>query len=204
MKVLEGEINPEILEVLERGRTWLDSLDKSKFKLFGEADFTQYYTSTEYLESIDKEEHIGFPEKKHGIDIIMTESTEVKERSTVREIILKLNQLIGSRNSAVFMYYPPGGYMGWHDNHNASGYNILISYSKNGNGYFRYVDPETKEIITLHDKPGWNVKVGYYGSGENGESTYWHCAYTDEERITFGFIIPDKNLWEMSCEDLVA
>jgi hypothetical protein len=92
--------------------------------------------------------------------------------------------------------------MGWHNNWNASGYNILLSYSKTGNGFFRYLDPITKEIVTMEDKPGWTCKVGYYGRGREPDKVYYHCAGSYEPRITLGFVVPHLEIWRSMIEDI--
>ena len=43
--------------------------------------------------------------------------------------------------------YPPGGYISWHNNANASAYNLVFTWSESGNGYFKYIDGETKKEI---------------------------------------------------------
>jgi hypothetical protein len=109
----------------------------------------------------------------------------------------------GCRNNAVKMLYPKGGYMGWHHNANAAGYNILLSWSEKGLGFFRYQDPITKEIVTMQDTPGWTCKVGYYGRFDEPNRTYWHCASAEhEERFTLGYIIPHEGMWNDMTEDI--
>ena len=54
--------------------------------------------------------------------------------------------------------YPPGGYISWHNNANASAYNLIFTWSETGDGYFKYIDGETKEEIVIKDKPVGNVK----------------------------------------------
>jgi hypothetical protein len=109
----------------------------------------------------------------------------------------------GSRNNAVKMLYPKGGYMGWHTNANAPGYNIILSWSEKGTGFFRYQDPITKEFVDCMDTPGWTCKVGYFGRFSEPEKIIWHCANAaQEERVTLGYIIPHLGMWESMCEDI--
>ena len=124
---------------------------------------------------------------------------------TFQEYRHELVEYLGARNSAVAMWYPKNGYMSWHNNANASGYNILISYNKTGDGWFRYQDPTTKEIVTLQDRPGWAVKVGYFGSFGEPDKIFWHCPNTfNEDRLSFGFVLPHREMWEMMIEDIRA
>ena len=194
--------NKEIINLLNDYSTWIENLNKSVFKLQGKVDENDYYTEEEYFKTIDKENHIGWPEVSYGADISYTNRTSIDLRERIRRIDSDFNDILSAKHCAVKMYYPEGGYMGWHNNHNASGYNILFSYTKNGNGYFRYKDPITLETITMHDAPGWTAKVGYYGNLEEKDKIYWHCARAYETRLTLGFIIPDNNFWEMMIEDI--
>ena len=56
------------------------------------------------------------------------------------------------------------------------------------------------KVVTIHDPVGWNVKIGYYGGKD--ETPYWHTAGSRGPRQTFGFVIPDKDLWEDMVEDI--
>ena len=109
---------------------------------------------------------------------------------------------MGARNEAVHVYYPKNGFMGWHNNWNAHGYNILLSYTKNGGGFFKYRDPITHEVVEMLDTPGWTSKVGYYGRGREPDKVYYHCAGTYEPRLTFGFVIPNIDIWRSMIEDI--
>jgi len=115
----------------------------------------------------------------------------------------KLQRVLGGRNSALTALYPSDGYIGWHHNGNAPGYNILFSYSLDGDGCFKYYDYETKEIKVVQDQVGWNVKVGYYPS-ENiePENVYWHAADTKNPRLSVAFIVDDRNIWKNMINDI--
>ena len=198
MKSIEIK-NKDLINLLNDYSDWFESIDKSLIKVEGEKDENEYYTSDEYLEKIDKEKHKGFPEKVHGIDLVFCNSTDNDIRKRIRKVDLDFNSVLGSERCAVKMYYPKGGYMGWHNNHNASGYNILLSYNKNGKGFFRY---KTDKTYTMYDKPGWTAKVGYYGNNKEPDKLFWHCARAYEDRLTLGFVIPDKSFWKMMIEDI--
>lgn len=204
MKVIEGQLNKEVLDIVNPFSEWFFNHDMNDITILGEPDKDEYYTSDEYLKFIQEKGHEGYPEEKHGIDLKVVDSTPLASRDVIIDVTKKLNSFFGSSFDAVKMYYPERGFMSWHNNHNCPGYNILLSYTKNGDGWFRYQDPKTKEIITLYDKPGWTAKVGYYGSNDEPENIYWHCARAYEQRLTLGFVIPDKNMWEMMCEDLYS
>ena len=191
--------NKDLVNLLNDYSNWFESVNKSSIKVLGKKDENEYYTSDNYLKKIDKKNHEGFPEKTHGIDLVFCDSTDNEIRKRIRKIDLDFNSILGSKHCAVKMYYPAGGYMGWHNNHNASGYNILFSYTKNGNGFFRY---KTDKTYTMHDKPGWTAKVGYYGNNKEPDKLFWHCARAYEDRLTLGFVIPDRSFWEMMIEDI--
>ena len=194
--------NKELKSLLNNFSDWFNSIDKKEIKLKGKKDFNEYHTSEEYFKSIDKKNHIGFPEVTYGIDLASTDSTPISFREKIRNIDRDFNCILGSKNCAVKMYYPKNGYMGWHNNHNAHGYNILFSYSKQGNGFFRYKELKNLKTITMFDSAGWTAKVGYYGNNKEPNKLFWHCARAYEDRLTLGFVIPDKNFWQMMIEDI--
>ena len=194
--------NNELLNLLNSFSEWFNTIDKKEIKIKGKKDINEYYTSEEYYQSINKKDHIGYPEETFGIDLNLTQATPLSFREKIRNIDKDFNSILGSRNCAVKMYYPKNGYMGWHNNNNAHGYNILFSYSKNGNGFFRYKEPKNLSTTTMFDSAGWTAKVGYYGNNDESDKLFWHCARAYEDRLTLGFVIPDKNFWQMMIEDI--
>ena len=202
--------NKEFLDILTDYSDWFFASDYSKL-----AEISNHWgrhrgmdveeaCSEKYLKHIvDKDgKHIGWPEVTKSVDIASDEQVPKDHKQKRNELDQELCQFLGAKNQAVNVFYPEGGYMGWHNNWNAPGYNILLSYSKTGNGFFRYLDPLTKEIITMEDKPGWTCKVGYYGKGREPDKVYYHCAGTYEPRVTLGFIIPHLDLWRNMIEDI--
>lgn len=67
--------------------------------------------------------------------------------------------------------YPKNGYMGWHTNADTPYLRCYITYSENGDSYFKYRDPDTKKIIIDRDNIGWtsryfmisNKKKNFFG-----------------------------------------
>lgn len=204
MIVIDDKISEELQTVLDGFTDWFFEQDRSKIVLKNQPDENEYYTSEEYHDSIYWDMHIGFPEPhaSYGNDLAGAHTTPESWRPTVLKLNKDLNNLLCSKFNAVMMYYPAGGYIGWHDNRNVPGYNILLSYTKNGKGWFKF--KENGETVTLHDKPGWNVKAGYYGSSVQKAFQVRHCARAYEERLTFGFVIPDEYMWEMMLEDILV
>ena len=180
--------------------------EKFVFKKPDEKFNIDYVTGDEYLSHMQEKKVTGFPEQTYGHDL-MNGVQAVNHIPLLQKALKTLdNDLLawsGSRNNAVKMFYPEGGFMGWHHNANAPGYNILLSWSEKGTGFFRYQDPITKKIITMNDIPGWSCKVGYYGAWHEEDKIYWHCAGAPlEKRFTLGYIIPHQGMWESMIDDI--
>lgn len=200
--------NKELKQILN---SWIEVLlrvDRSKYPYdagvgkLGKVT-SEYACSKEYLDHMQSKKVDGFPEITYGVDLMKF----IPPHESLAKALYKLDEDLlnwsGSRNNAVKMLYPIGGYMGWHHNANAAGYNILLSWSERGTGFFRYQDPITKEIVTMNDTPGWTCKVGYYGPWHQPDKIYWHCASAEhEERVTLGYIIPHEGMWENMIEDI--
>lgn len=114
----------------------------------------------------------------------------------VSKQLMKLQNTLGCQSNALCMLYPDDGYIGWHHNGNAPGYNVLFSYSQDGDGYFKYYDKEKDKIIYMQDNPGWNVKCGYYpDERREPDRVYWHAAATKKARLSVAFIINNRDMW---------
>jgi len=204
-----NQISDETLELLQPYTDWFFSQDLTKLeerideKRAGDYNI-ETATNEDYLNMIVKKdgEHIGYPEHTHSIDILMDGRTPSEHREKCQTLNQEVVSYLGARNQAVQVYYPANGFMSWHNNWNAHGYNILLSYTKTGNGFFKYRDPLTHEIVTMEDKPGWGCKVGYYGRGREPDKVYYHCAGAYEDRITLGFVIPNVDMWRNMIEDI--
>jgi len=167
-------------------------------------------TDEKYLEHIRSkgDKHIGFPET-----VVATDMSQMyrepwfpsQHHHKQQELNSELIAFLGARNVAVHTYYPPGGFMGWHTNHNATGYNILLTYNPvEGGGFFRWYDYVNDEILTLPDPVGWSCKVGYYGTYPEKDSgnMIYHCCGNTEKRLTFGYIVPHLDIWQSMIEDI--
>lgn len=203
MKNLDRNLNPELLQILNGFTDWWFKNDLSKVKIVGKPDTNEYATSQEYLNTIQKDVHIGYPETTHGADILIAGSTPQEWRDKIVETNKELNSYLNTKFCAVNMYYPAGGYMGWHNNHNCPGYNVLLTYNTDlYGGFFRYIDPKSKNAMTMYDRRGWSAKVGYYGHLGEPDKVYWHCARAYTPRLTFGYVVPDEDMWHMMIEAL--
>lgn len=121
------------------------------------------------------------------------------------ELNQKLQIAIGTKQNVLCAVYPPGGYISWHNNANAPSYNIILTWSENGDGWWKHVDPYTGEIVTVPDVPGWQAKGFYFGSYEDGsENIVYHAASTDCWRMTIAYIFDmhHKEFWEEALEEL--
>ena len=202
--------NEEVLKILTDYSDWFFQSDLTKLVEIAHSEdrhqgmLLEEACGEKYLkEIVDKDgQHIGFPERVLSVDINTSENSPQEHKEKRNKLAEELCAYLGARNQAVNVFYPANGFMGWHNNWNANGYNILLSYSKEGNGFFRYRDPLTKEIVTMEDKPGWTCKVGYYGRGREPDKVYYHCAGSYEPRITLGFVVPHLEIWRSMIEDI--
>lgn len=150
--------------------------------------------------------HDGFPKVLKGFAGLKHEGNDMRGKvikDASRTLNSKLMEFMSARNSALNACYPPGGFISWHNNANAKGYNIIITYSENGNGWFDYWDLEKKERVRIQDKPGWQAKMTYFGPYDNPDKLCYHAAYTDDYRITVAFVFDEADeFWEEVIEDL--
>jgi len=197
------DLNDEILEILDRHSNWFFDQDLSELYIDQKGDSDQEQSqSFEYLKEMlakpmgkEDGQHAGPPEVIRNVHFGPGSKSPEKFKAESKRFNDELVKFLGAKFSAVHVYYPEDGYMGWHNNWDCPGYNILFNYNI-GNGYFQYWDGQI--ITTLPDWQGWSAKVGYYGGQDN---PFWHCA-GGGPRITVGFVIPDQGMWEMMVEDI--
>lgn len=212
-----SNISEELLEILTEFSDFFYSRDFShlkqsigkneQFKEISIFEKGPEATSLEYLhEALKEPKKYGYPRYSWGlelnIDSVYFDDPELKAKA--RETNNKLMNFFGARNNALQMFYPSGGYIGWHNNANAPGYNIVLSCNPGADGEFEHWDHINNKLVVFKDQPGWNCKVGYFGAFNEPEKVYWHCARTRTPRLTFSYVIFDKNLWESMVEDIDA
>ena len=157
----------------------------------------EYYCDREWLDHmlLNWESHSGFPEQhlSQPMSWMAKEDPEkfLKLKNKARE---DFTTEIGATSSALFNYYPPGGFVGWHTNWNANCYQILFTWSKTGNGYFKYYDKQKDEIVKIQDVPGWQCRHFYFGRKDEPENHCWHSAYAGEDRITLAYKFTNGSL----------
>lgn len=206
MKFLNN-INSELLDILNPYMDWffsqedINNLSVEENRINGHT--IDSCCTEDYLKEVMRPEHKGIPEVACVSNLELNMQIPKHHREKSKEICDKLVRFLGAKFNAVHVFYPKNGFMGWHNNWDCPGYNILINYNPEGDGWFKYWDASNKCIVTMPDSKGWSAKVGYYGGkNESEENHFWHCAGSHSHRQTFGFVIPDKNMWEMMCEDI--
>ena len=122
--------NKQLIDILDNYIDGFLKVDRSKFP-YQQKDITsEYACGEEYLLHMQSKKVTGFPEKTHGIDL--NQYVPPNMAKLLQKLDVDLMSWSGSRYNAVKMVYPKGGYMGWHHNANAPGYNILLSWSEKG------------------------------------------------------------------------
>jgi hypothetical protein len=212
MKVISN-LNPDLLEILTEFSDWFFKRDndhlkrviKSRSRPWAIKEMGDEATGNPYLQQALKDpEKYGYPRHSWGLEMKRDheyyDDNQLKDR--VADTDNKLMDFFGARNNALQMYYPSGGYIGWHNNANAAGYNIVLSCNPQGDGEFEHWDHVNNKLNVFHDEQGWNCKVGYFGPFKEPENLYWHCARTRSPRVTMSYVIYDKNVWEDMVEDI--
>lgn len=219
--------NPDIIDGLESMRKiWWDDISDMKkvFRLTSSDAEREKYISEEYMREIMNKghSHDGFPEELRGYNL-KTKDADINdvrndnERSDkfvefsakYRTANANLQSLLGTFNNALAAVYPPEGFISWHNNANASAYNLVCTWSETGDGYWQHFDQYENKVITVKDKPGWQVKAFYFGSyTDNPKDIVYHAASTDCWRMTVSYIFDrhNKEFWEdvieeMECEN---
>ena len=203
--------NPDILAILDKQVELVRKVDLDKVGMERNPD-RDWYVSEEYCEKIKYmgAGHLGYPESSLGFEIAegkFAYNRTLAERNDLiaeaHKIGIELCTYLGAHNKALHMIYPPGGYIGWHNNANASGYNILFTWSEKGEGYWEHIDPKTGKTVRIPDVAGWQCKYGYFGSYREPERLCYHAASTDCLRTTVAFIFNADETGKMMAEMVV-
>lgn len=208
--------NKELLEILNRHLEVAKKVDIEKI-LDPEAKEKgrEEWVSKDYLDKVvyDFRDHDGYPKMLYGFELaadkfnyrdINTQSEIMQEYEKVSD---ELTSFLGVHRRALSCVYPPGGFISWHNNANASGYNVIFTWSENGDGQWEHIDPITKEHVVIKDVPGWQCKYSYYGSYDDGlDKVLYHCAHTNCLRMTFAFVFnrdeTGRRMAEMLIEEI--
>lgn len=178
----------------------IEDYNNPKYRVFSSEDHVsnaEYYCGKEWLDHmlLNWESHSGYPEQ-HMSQPISNMVKEDPEKFTVFRDKVKNDFAveIGAMHSALLNYYPQNGFVGWHTNWNANCYQILFTWSKTGNGYFKYYDKKKDEIVTIQDKPGWQCRHYYFGRKDEPDHHCWHAAYAGEDRITLAYKFTNNSI----------
>lgn len=214
--------NRELLKRLNRYRDFLMN-DVSQFENDFHAQCQEdrsnrhYWVGDVHLKEIMDQgtSHEGFPDSFYGYELsthrkghefFSKDAHPITRKEKTAELAFMNQDLIewlGVRHNALTAIYPSGGYISWHNNANASAYNLIFTWSESGNGQFNYVDPETKEVVVMRDVEGWQCKAAYFGHYEEPERLFYHSAKTDCWRVTVSFTFDTSELSAVLREDLL-
>jgi hypothetical protein len=201
--------NPYVEEALNNFLWYYENKDlvMKTIKRIGNTKSRKHFTSKKYLDNLVfmGRDHNGYPEDMCAYELKADKlESNIKDNTHAAELIKRysdynteLCSILCTKNNALTTMYPPNGFIGWHNNANASAYNLIFSWSETGDGLFQYIDGETGETIVMKDKKGWQCKAGYFGSYEEHESKLvYHSAETDCWRMTISYMF---NRTEMSA-----
>ena len=192
-------------EVMEQLRSRCVATVNDKLAIKGQSNFSELKGySDEYLYKA-LECPVGeycFPRCSYGIDTTLARVKSMYWNDVASPFLKRIVNYTGSPANALTMFYPEQGYIGWHHNGNAGGYNFLMTYSIDGDGYFRYYNQHTDEFTVLQDVPGWNFRFGYYPDIRYEEDNlFWHTAYTEKPRLTIGWVVKHREIWKSLLEE---
>ena len=196
--------NRGVLDLLERLRyLFLEKYDVPSFGRLTAADKNaKDYTSLEYLDEVKSMgvRHDGYPRcaKSYTLKPKHIKNKPLGYDSDFTEIERLLRTELGVKSCALASLYPPGGFIDWHNNANASSFNIIMTYNTTGDGWFKWLDPDGKTIHKMPDKKGWSAKCGYFARyGEEDNPLVYHCASTESWRITWSYTLGfNEEYWE--------
>ena len=207
--------NPEFLDLLNQYSDLVQSINVEQVRnIPTHLAHSNDFVSEEYMKSIvyAGRTHAGYPEECYGFELSadrlhMDNNAEWLRVSRENERINNdIVNYLGAHRRALSMVYPPGGFIGWHNNANASGYNVIFTWSSEGEGEWQHIDPVTKEHVRIPDVKGWQCKYGYYGSYNEMNRVLYHAASTNCLRATIGFVFDanesGKSMAEMVIEEI--
>ena len=207
--------NEELLKILNNISELIKSIDLENVRNYPKDEIVENWVSEDYLNTILRQgrDHVGFPEMIRGFQLAPEHFsyTDLSRQIQIcKEAEKNTNDLCswtGAHRRALSCVYPPGGFISWHNNHNASGYNVLFTWSDTGEGQWEHIDPVSKEHVIIKDIPGWQCKYGYYGSWDDGpEKLLYHAARTECLRTTVAFVFnrdeSGKRMAEMLIEEI--
>lgn len=176
---------------------------KVEGKKLDQLDKADYYTGNKYFEKILSmgENHNGFPEilvgYSFGSFVKLDKNSEDYDMNLAKvlgkssDFLNKIQTTFNLKRNALFSLYPPGGYISWHNNANASAYNFIFTWSETGDGYWQHYDMKEQKHVVIPDVKGWQCKAGYFGAYADGkDKLVYHTARTRNSiRMTIAFVL---------------
>ena len=186
--------NYEVLDILEKIRyTYTDKYHLPDIMNAYGIGVNPYYYSDEYRDKVIRmgTSHDGAAAFGHSYPV---KAHHLKKFSKAYErewqlIDTELRLLLGLDCCALAQYYPPDGHIEWHNNANASAYNLIFTWSETGDGWFKWYDLKKKENVTMPDKKGWSLKAGYFGGYDEPDKVVYHAAHTNCPRLTVSYVL---------------
>jgi hypothetical protein len=203
--------NAEFIELLDEYADFVKSIDLNRVANLHPDEDADWYCSQEYCNQIMHRgrEHFGFPEAARGFEVRADQfrykdlDGQVELGKIGEELVNEVCMFLGAHRKALSMVYPPGGFIGWHNNANAGGYNIIFTWSEKGDGQWEHIDPITKEHVVIPDVEGWQCKYGYYGTYDEHDKIVYHSARTNCLRSTIAFVFNSDETGKRMAEHVV-
>tara|TARA_R110002153_G_scaffold101711_9_gene237953 strand:- start:3571 stop:4239 length:669 start_codon:yes stop_codon:yes gene_type:complete len=205
-------LNDEVLEILNESLWFLEDENYKSTPLQCSNQITKAdkWTNDEYFNKIKDmgKTHNGFPECccNHSLSmpVKFSDTATINQINKVTEIrnsfLTKIQSFYNLKRNALWAMYPPGGFISWHNNANASAYNFIFTYSETGEGFWKHWDMEKGEFVIIQDKKGWQCKAGYFGAYvESPSKLKYHMARNTSEtgmRMTIAFVLDRSDLSE--------
>ena len=219
--------NPELLEILNQYAKLHTTVGfEENCHLTSAPAMRQrpYYVGHNYMNEIVDQgrSHEGFPDEIVGYNLKVQErSHQIFDKDAdpifkrdfthqLGDLNAQMMNFLSTKHNALCAVYPPGGFISWHNNANAPGYNRIFSYSEDGDGYFEYLHPETKEVVRCQDPVGeWTCKAAYFGPYDEPEKLMYHAASSEDSwRVTVSYVFDwsdaSEDFREMVLEDISA
>ena len=197
--------NPSFLKMMDSYLDWFNANNLNdcppNFRSSVD-DPLNHYCSPSFLHELlnSKSNHKGTPDYINLISPQKSIHVPQKLREKSHDISSDICSFLGAKYSAASIFYPIGGYVSWHTNWDCPGYAMIITYSNNGDGFFKYLDLGNN-IVVIPDSVGWSVKTAFYGTEGNNE--FWHCAGNNSAvRHTLGLSFSNEFMLKLAFDDL--
>tara|TARA_Y100000310_G_scaffold339503_1_gene432368 strand:- start:3952 stop:4527 length:576 start_codon:yes stop_codon:yes gene_type:complete len=150
----------------------------------------KYHTSIESLEEVYKKKHLQQTDQgvEKNLDYLFYNKYEKDVWGIIRD---DCSNMFRSRKTCTALWYNgPDAFLSWHTNVKSlkGAQSAFLTYvEEEGESFFRYIDDNTGELITDYDKPGWHMRTWTW------DTYFWHCIYSNTNRISIGIQCVFKN-----------